>query len=628
MGASSSSPHDLTNLTITAANGTTNHGNQQLLCTPAAWTDILSFFLSNYLTHVATVVTYPGESSPSTLLALTSALLVPTAGVSRGLTAIVRRAKLAKSPLNVAARSGALCMVVRSDTWTWRDGDTVSDAILRGPLVDKEVQLTKAQQKINDLGEKMTAQLIKHSKTFALPKDAMEKKFQPEKTLDPKFKWKNNCDVAMKLMWPPWADTDMRFWRFYDTHDGIVDRKRNVHGSCRLVEGYHLAYVPPDAVILSPADKQGMAGEHAISSDYSLTKALAAIIQLLFALATLYEASGPQIDHYGYAAFALTVAPYALMSLVNLTSTALTPTYPALYMVDSDIMEEARRRGSHFDGVVGRLDTDSPTTRNSSYNCFSVELEFVHEPTGPSTPRLFHLGKASPSLLPTPHPPADPSRSDLLLTHNAEQDSAVNKLKYRELDRQGIAAELSTTGFPINLIHSNNNDNTDEATLFIPVCSNIHRQSPRTWQFNALQFNPISLIPRLPHILCQPHTEMPQQIADITSWLTSLLSLAIYGGLSLFKARQATLAERVITMTWLAFGIVVGPTFTDYNAILSGYASQGWGKDGGASENKAMRLWTRAVSFAMLPVYGAASVAGFVIVGKMVREWGNCVDLY
>lgn len=185
MGGFSSLNQNLTNLTITTPQGTTNHDNQRLLCTPAKWTDVLSFFLSNYLTHVATVVTHPGEAGISTALALASALLLPTAGVTRGLTAIVRRAKFAKSPLEVAARAGALCMVVRSDKWSFHDGDVVADAILRGPLVSDDVLLDKFQQTVIGLGERMITHMLKLPSFFALPRDALEKKLQDNMRLDP-----------------------------------------------------------------------------------------------------------------------------------------------------------------------------------------------------------------------------------------------------------------------------------------------------------------------------------------------------------------------------------------------------------------------------------------------------------
>lgn len=64
---------------------------------------------------------------------------------------------------------------------------------------------------------------------------------------------------------------------------------------------------------------------------------------------------GDQIEKYGYAAFGLTVVPYLIMSIINLFSIMLTPDYPAMYMVHTDIMEEAKRRQGRFDLVVGKI---------------------------------------------------------------------------------------------------------------------------------------------------------------------------------------------------------------------------------------------------------------------------------
>jgi hypothetical protein len=71
---------------------------------------------------------------------------------------------------------------------------------------------------------------------------------------------------------------------------------------------------------------------------------------------TLYQSRGDQISRYGYAAFDLTVAPYVVMSAVNLLGNLMVPGYPALYLVKSSVMIEARKDGGAcFDGVVGRL---------------------------------------------------------------------------------------------------------------------------------------------------------------------------------------------------------------------------------------------------------------------------------
>ena len=96
---------------------------------------------------------------------------------------------------------------------------------------------------------------------------------------------------------------------------------------------------------------------------------MASLTQLAFACVTLYRARGDQIDRFGYAAFGLTVIPYAIMSFVNFIANILVPEYSALYMVHSDIMDEAEARGAKFDGAVGRLEI-TPDKKDE------LELEF------------------------------------------------------------------------------------------------------------------------------------------------------------------------------------------------------------------------------------------------------------
>ncbi|KAL5413684.1 hypothetical protein PMIN03_003572 [Paraphaeosphaeria minitans] len=67
--------------------------------------------------------------------------------------------------------------------------------------------------------------------------------------------------------------------------------------------------------------------------------------------------------------FGLTVAPYAVVSLVNLLGSLARPDYDAVYMVGSPIMaEECRRKGldGYYDGVVGEV-FEADTDRHESF---------------------------------------------------------------------------------------------------------------------------------------------------------------------------------------------------------------------------------------------------------------------
>ena len=65
---------------------------------------------------------------------------------------------------------------------------------------------------------------------------------------------------------------------------------------------------------------------------------------------------------FGFVAPGLTVLPYAFMSGLNLIANLVTPHYPTMYLVRSEVMEEAERRaGYRFDYVVGEIVDESGT---------------------------------------------------------------------------------------------------------------------------------------------------------------------------------------------------------------------------------------------------------------------------
>jgi len=70
-----------------------------------------------------------------------------------------------------------------------------------------------------------------------------------------------------------------------------------------------------------------------LASNYNLIKILAAIFQTAYGAFELYATRGHQLDIYGYAANALTVVPYILMSVVNLLVALAQPQYPAKFIV-------------------------------------------------------------------------------------------------------------------------------------------------------------------------------------------------------------------------------------------------------------------------------------------------------
>lgn len=166
----------------------------------------------------------------------------------------------------------------------------------------------------------------------------------------------------LKIYRPPWMLERCSFWTFSDSTRAFVSPDTTVHGSFDLKdakEHYALAPVPRDAVIVPPS-AEVTATAPVIAASYSFPSALIAVLQFMYAVVTLIETiRGAQITTYGYAAFGLTVVPYAMMSLVNLMSALATPAYATMLMVRNEVMEEAEKRHeAQFDGVVGSLVPD------------------------------------------------------------------------------------------------------------------------------------------------------------------------------------------------------------------------------------------------------------------------------
>ena len=168
---------------------------------------------------------------------------------------------------------------------------------------------------------------------------------------------------------------------FKPSHQILHLDGRKIHGIRCLPPGYELSTVHSQSAVLELNGE--VSGQHTTPSDtstpnessspvetdiswsYNLSKGPIALFQALYASATLYETRGDQIERYGYTAFGLTVAPYLVMSIINLIGTVLTPDYSTIFMVESEIMEEARQRhGASFRGAVGKSKFQRPITQS------------------------------------------------------------------------------------------------------------------------------------------------------------------------------------------------------------------------------------------------------------------------
>ena len=540
-----------------------------------------TFLLANYIAHAATLKLLPGESTLSVLRNSMCSLLFPVSGVRRGVTAIYQRAIFAKTPLEAAARANALCMVVRSSEWKPEHGDVVElvgvEEVPAKPWWREDCSSGSRAKRLVagvSLGLAEVAKLC-HRCVFMVTTRTI---LQVGVVSDvPAYMVKPRLRLLTGQL--------LRELTFQPSSSSWNSRDRTVHGVCQLPSGYALCTVPPGSHVVEldesqqggedqpgknqlgakdtrentdkseNEDQEGgkvMAGSRCslfktqvsckrtlrqfslnnlhsstiqLSSVNNFAKGLVAIFQTLYASFTLYQARGDQIQHYGYAAFGLTVVPYIVMSIINLASTVLTPDYSVMYLVESEAMEQAKKREhAKFEGVVGRILKTSTSNESSQ----TVKFEFNGD------------GK-------------------MVVLAPGSDDHFTKFDKEAEMD--------------------------------------VAKQGINPWTGHA---SPMSSL--RPRRMISRSSELPQSEprfrTQITLWTCSVLalvSLAVNGALSNFKSRQSTLAQRVWTMAWLAFGMV--------------------------SDN------VGNVSVLEWLLISPPAIGGFVVVSQMIMQYGNCVKL-
>lgn len=121
-------------LTLQVPVGTSTHGDPHLICTPTQWTDVILFLLANYVAHVFTIVSRPGEHSNHLIYRTIIAFLFPYSGMIYSLETISRHALFVKDPVQRAGRARALCAVVRDSSWIPNVGDVIQGIQFSGML--------------------------------------------------------------------------------------------------------------------------------------------------------------------------------------------------------------------------------------------------------------------------------------------------------------------------------------------------------------------------------------------------------------------------------------------------------------------------------------------------------------
>lgn len=163
---------------------------------------------------------------------------------------------------------------------------------------------------------------------------------------------------------PPWLYDFRRSWAFTDIIGFYIDTSFKIHGGLpKLPIGYALAYVPHDAYIdTNPNLAVPIPDpETVITPTTDVFKVLVSFAHCIFSLWTLYLSKGDQVRRYGFLSADLTAVLFAATSFTNFVGNMFTPEYPHLYLLHTEIMDEAIRRDAaiNLSAVVGRLITES-----------------------------------------------------------------------------------------------------------------------------------------------------------------------------------------------------------------------------------------------------------------------------
>jgi hypothetical protein len=284
------------NFTIQAPSDTKNHGNPALLCVPPQWSDYLNFFATNYVAHAATLISRPGEGTGETLFDALNALFIPGSGALRAFRLLV----LYSSRLLAG---------------NWRV-DSIQEAQRAGALcmVVREDHLGARGQEGFNLFFGSSVEEIPPSREIygfhVLPRPR------------------------------PGGPT----YRIVEVSANIPLTDYQPHGA--VEESVHSSWTPePEAAPLSMK----------LPKSRNIPKILISILQVIWGVITLYKSKGNQVQLYGYGAFGITVAPYAIMGLLNLATNLLRPEYSVMYMVHTTDMDEAMTHGGDFRGIVASV---------------------------------------------------------------------------------------------------------------------------------------------------------------------------------------------------------------------------------------------------------------------------------
>ncbi|KAI5778469.1 hypothetical protein EDC01DRAFT_622837 [Geopyxis carbonaria] len=283
-----------------------------LCIVPAPWTQIVLFMVSNYVARLATFKKSTGYEGWRDYRRAAWSLLVPFLGINEAADTIARGSSiLGRNDVDRALLAQALVVLVRVQSWMPVDGEVVRNCWERQtPTMTTRNTRPRRDPPPDDDGPDL-----------------------PSATLRVQTRQSNIVLVAKPEAY-------------------------KVQGHYKLPPGYALAVLPPGAVVGPLRASNATKEQIVISNSYDLIKSFAAMLQIVSSIYAVFTAYAGQTLAYGYSAFGFSVVPYTIMSILNAVANLVEASYDTLYLVRSQVMEEAERRNSgEFTCEVAELPT-------------------------------------------------------------------------------------------------------------------------------------------------------------------------------------------------------------------------------------------------------------------------------
>jgi hypothetical protein len=348
------------------------------------------------------------------------------------------------------------------------------------------------------------------------------------------------------------------------------------------------------------------------------------------------------------------------MTLLNLLGNIMTPDYSTLYLVESDIMLEAQKReGAVFKGVVGKLVSVNDATHGRTLETppWVLRRLYGNQDRGDFISGSFDVEVDELGIRNTCFKgrESESERTSSESDRDSDYDgSASDDRLDLELSFLGFTSPAVITSIDEHRVDScdtrSHHSESDPSPSPVPVLTQLPlgtRPDPHI----SLQVPACSSFERRASLFCPSHTDVPVFGLLVVTMTVNACIIVLLGYLSdWFDPGKSTHTQRVWIILWLISGLGIGLLSAILSTdivnrlirVLPSYGRGPWDVPFALG----IHLWRfgfrlikldlgrgsrstigQARLVAVLLTFSAPAIGGFVIVGQMIREYGNCIRL-